>query len=111
LDQGNRTVDEPIGFAPGEGIFPFDRWKAGLVRPKNEFGNVARSTAQRMNIEGVQELHEPMLLLSAQAERGEQELDRLAANPARKTQCHIKPQLDRSKVKRNVRPQSQVRTS
>ena len=62
-----------IGLARGVVNFPFDRWKTGLVRPKNEFDNVARSTAQRTNIEGVQDLHEPMLLLSAQAERGEQE--------------------------------------
>ena len=63
-----------------------------------------------INIERVQELQKPMHLPSAQAKRGKQEPDQLAAKPARKTQYHIKPQLDRRKVKRNVRPQSQVRT-
>lgn len=94
-------MNEPIGGATRMGVFPFDRWKAGVVRVQNELGNVTRSTAERMDVEGMKKLHEPPLLQIGQAQRGRKKFDGLAAKAACEAQGHIQPEFDQRKVERH----------
>ena len=94
-------MDEPVGGATRMGVFPFDRWKAGVFGAKNELGDVAWPTAERMDVEGMKKLYEPPLLLSGQTERSRQKLAGLATKAACEAQSHIEPEFERGDVERH----------
>lgn len=63
FDECNRVVDQTVGRTPGVGVFPLDRWKLGLIGTQNFFGDIARTTALLVNVEGMKKLNEPALAL------------------------------------------------
>jgi hypothetical protein len=59
------------------------------------FGDLAGATPKFVDVEGVQKLDEPALLLRRQAKGGGKKFDALATKTAHEAQCDIKPEFKR----------------
>lgn len=59
------------------------------------FGDLAWATPKFVDVEGVQKLDEPTLLLKRQAKGSGKKFDALATKTAHEAQCDIKPELKR----------------
>ena len=59
------------------------------------FGDLAWAAPKFVDVEGVQELDEPALLLRRQAKGGGKKLDSLATKTAHEAQCDIEPEFKR----------------
>jgi hypothetical protein len=59
------------------------------------FGDLAWAAPKFVDVEGVQKLDEPALLLRRQAKGGGKKFDALATKTAHEAQCDIKPEFKR----------------
>lgn len=82
FDEGDRIVDQAVGFAPRVGILPLDRGKLGVVGAEYFRRDVARATAGIVNVKGVEELNQSPFLERREPQGGREKVDALAAESA-----------------------------
>jgi len=66
-----------------------------VLGAEDDFGDVAWAAPKFVDVEGVQKLDEPALLLGRQAKRGGEKFDALATKTAHEAQSDIKPEFKR----------------
>jgi len=88
-------MDEPVRGPARVGVLPFDGRQAGVLGSKDDFGDVARTSTEFVNIESVQELDEAVLPLRSQAKRRRKKLGATPAKASDEAQCDLNPKFER----------------
>lgn len=94
FDQGDRIVDEAVGFAARVRILPLDRGKLGMVGAEHFRRDVARATAGVVDVEGMQELNQSPFLERREPQGGREKVQALAAKPAGEAQRDVESELE-----------------